>query len=102
MKTMSNVLSMRRGEGNYLEQQLSSCLQSNIPSLSSILVSPHILRKHSFELWEEREKEQPEYHSATKPWILERPPGKSQAGTEEPPSTPLLSFSSIRRFFPSL
>ena len=98
MKTMSNVLSMRRGEGNYLEQQLSSCLQSNIPSLSSILLSPHILRKHSFELWEEREKEQPEYHSATKPWILERPPGKSQAGTEEPPSTPSSSFST-RRFF---
>ena len=105
MKTMSNVLSMRRGEGNYLEQHLnnlrSSCLQSNIPSLSSILLSPHILRKPSFELWDDRDsgdnKEQPEYHSATKPWILERPPGSRRA-TEELPSTPSSSFSSTRRF----
>ena len=99
MKTMSNVLSMRRREGNCLDQHLSSCLQSNIPYLSSILLSPHILRKPSFELWEEREKEEPEYHSATKPWILERPPGKLEAGTEEPPSTPSSSFSTTRRFF---
>ena len=103
MKSMSNVLTMRRrGDGNYLEQHLSSlrstCLQSNIPSLSSILLSPHILRKPSFELWDEKERVEPEYHSATKPWILERPPGKREEATEEMPSTPSSSFSSTRRF----
>ena len=105
MKTMSNVLSMRRGEGNILDQRLanlrSSCLQSNISSLSSILLSPHILRKASFELWDEREteKHQPEYHSREKPWILERAPvNRRDRATEELPSTPTSSFSSTRRF----
>ena len=105
MKTMSNVLSMRRGEGNILDQRLanlrSSCHQSNISSLSSILLSPHILRKASFELWDEREteKHQPEYHSREKPWILERAPvNRRDRATEELSPTPTSSFSSTRRF----
>ena len=104
METMSNVLSMKRMEGRAgLEQHLASLrsdyLQPNISSLSSILLSPHLLRKTSCEFWEEKEERtevEQEYHSASKPWILERRP------TEDQRSTTSSSFSNTRRFSSSL